>query len=193
MTLAAGATLSVIAAGGLWVASHLTWIRLRTFDHLGEPRTIPVSGSSWSAALVPMAAALVAVAIATLAVRGWPLRVLALVVAAVGAGAAYLGVGMWMIPDIALRAAEVQDIPIHIVIGADRVYGGPAITLVAAVLAVTAAVALLRAARRMAATDKYRIAANRTVQDADSDAELRSERDMWDSLDDGKDPTIGPT
>ncbi|MBB4854675.1 putative membrane protein (TIGR02234 family) [Mycobacteroides chelonae] len=190
--LLAGAGLLVIAAGGLWAASKLAWVRLRSFDGLGEPRTLSVSGADWSAALVPLAVALIAAAIATLAIRGWALRVLAVLVAAIGAGAAYLGVGLWAVRDVGPHAAEVKHIQVSTLIGADRLSGGAATTVIAAVVAVVAAVMLLRAADGTSDT-KYQTPAARQSEGTSVADKKQSERVMWDSLDGGQDPTVGPT
>lgn len=189
--LLTGAGLLLIAAGGLWGASKLTWVRLRSFDGLGEPRTIPVSGADWSAALFPLAVALVAAAIAILAIRGWALRILAVLVAIIGAGAAYLGVSLWAIRDVGPRAAEVKNVPVSTLIGADRLSAGATTTVIAAVVAVLAAITLLRAARGAVDT-KYQTPAARRTDGTDPAAKTQSERVMWDSLDDGNDPTLGP-
>ncbi len=181
----------MIAAGALWAASKFTWVRLRSFDGLGEPRTIVVSGADWSAALVPMAVALVAAAIAILAIRGWALRLLAVLVAIIGAGAAYLGVGLWAVRDVGPRAAGVKNIPVSTLVGADRLSDGAVVAVLAAVLAVLAAIILLRAARG-AVTTKYQNPAARRSDSADTADTNPSERVMWDSLDDGRDPTDGP-
>ena len=74
------------AAAGLWAASRLTWVDLRTFDGLGPPKLITLSGAAWSSALVPLALVLLATAVAALAVRGWPLRMLAVLVAVASSG-----------------------------------------------------------------------------------------------------------
>lgn len=182
----------VIAAGGLWAASKFTWVRLRSFDGLGEPRTVLVSGADWSAALVPLAVALVAAAIATLAIRGWVLRILAVLVAVIGAGSAYLGVSLWAIRDVGPRAAEVKNVQVSTLIGADRLSGGATTTVIAAAVAVLAAIALLRAAQGGADT-KYQTPAARRSESADPVDKKQSERVMWDSLDDGHDPTMGPS
>lgn len=189
--LVTGAGLLLIAAGGLWGASKFTWVRLRSFDGLGEPRTILVSGADWSAALVPLAVALVAAAIATLAIRGWALRILAVLVAVIGAGAAYLGVSLWAVRDVGPRAADVKNVPVSTLIGADRLSGGATTAVVAAVVVVLAAIALLRAARGVVDT-KYQTPAARRSDSADLGEKTQSERVMWDSLDDGQDPTVGP-
>ena len=72
-----------LAALGLWVASRLTWVvSPDSFDGLGQPKTTTLDGGAWSTALLPLALLLLAAAVAGLAVRGWPLRLLALLVAA---------------------------------------------------------------------------------------------------------------
>ena len=81
----------MIAAAGLWVASRMTWVEVRTFDGLGPPRTSEVAGADWSNALLPFAVLLLAAAVAGLAVRGWLLRGLAILVALVTLALGYLG------------------------------------------------------------------------------------------------------
>ncbi|MDM2645702.1 TIGR02234 family membrane protein [Mycobacteroides abscessus] len=190
-SLLMGAGLLVIAAGALWVASKFSWVRLRSFDGLGEPRTLMVSGADWSAALVPLAVALVAAAIATLAVRGWALRVLAVLVAIIGAAAAYLGVSLWAVRDVGPRAAEVKNVAVSTLVGADRLSGGATTAVLAAVVSVLAAITLLRAARGASAS-KYQTPAARRSEAVSPVDRGQSERVMWDSLDDGHDPTVGP-
>ena len=73
--------LLVVAAAALWAASRLPWVVIRSFDGLGPPKHVTLSGASWSTALLPLALLLLATAVAALAVRGWPLRVLAVLVA----------------------------------------------------------------------------------------------------------------
>src|ERR1700757_2125257 len=95
---------------GLWAAARLPWVDLRSSDGLGQPRSTILSGGSWSTALVPFAVLLLAAAVAAIAVRGWPLRLLAALVAVVGAAASYLGITLWTIPDVAPRAAYLADL-----------------------------------------------------------------------------------
>ena len=66
--------LLVVSALGLWVASRLPWVAVRSFDGLGQPKTSTLSGATWSNALLPLAVLLLAAAVAGLAVRGWLLR-----------------------------------------------------------------------------------------------------------------------
>lgn len=186
--------LLVAAAAALWGASRLTWVEVRSFDGLGQPKTAVLSGASWSTALVPLALLLVAAAVATLAVRGWPLRLLALLVSVASAGMAYLAVSLWVIHDIAVRAADLAEVPVADLIGTQRHYLGAIITLAAGVGALAGAVMLMRSAAKVrAGVAKYAAPAARreaAVQRDESGAAL-SERMIWDALDEGRDPT-GP-
>ena len=188
--------LLVLAALGLWVASLLPWVVIRTFDGLGQPKTTTLDGGAWSTALLPLALLMLAAAIAGLAVRGWPLRVLAVLVAAASAAAGYLAISQWVVPDVAVRAADLARIPVMFLVGSERRYTGAALTLAAAVCALLAAVLLMRSATAArGATTKYVAPAARRsavrsddvhIAGADDDA---SERMLWDALDEGRDPT----
>ena len=138
--------LLVAGAGGLWAASRLTWVDLRTFDGLGPPKLVTLSGAAWSSALLPLTLVLLATAVAALAVRGWPLRMLAVLVAVVSLATGYLAISMWVVPDVAVRAADLAHVPVLTLVGSQRHYPGPAITLVTAVCTLVGAVLLMRAA-----------------------------------------------
>ena len=107
-----------------------------------------LSGGSWSTALVPLALLLLAAAVAALAVRGWPLRVLAVLVAAASAGMAYLAISLWVIRDVAVRAAASGRGAGGGLVGTQRHYGGAVVTLVAAVCTLAGAVLLMRSAAK---------------------------------------------
>lgn len=186
--------LLVLAAGGLWAASRVTWVELRTFDGLGVPQTATLTGATWSTALVPLAVLLLAAAVAALALRGWLLRGLAVIVAVTSAGAGYLAVTMWTIGDIAVRAAYLAQVPIAALVGSRRDYLGAGIVLGAAVLMLVAAVLLMRAAvKGTAPAAQYAAPAERRAAvEGERPAETMSERMMWDALDDGSDPTRAP-
>ncbi len=195
-----GQVLLVVAALGLWVAGRLTWVVLRSSDGLGQPKTVTLTGSSWSTALLPVALLLLAAAVATLAVRGWPLRVLSLLLAAVSAAIAYLGISQWVVPDVAVRAADIVGIPVASLVGSERQYVGAMLTLAAGVVTLAAAVLLIRAgsagrsaAGRYAAPGARRSAAREPVDTAPTGQtpSTMSERKIWDALDEGLDPTAG--
>ena len=184
--------LLVVAAAGLWAASRLTWVDLRTFDGLGPPKLITLPGAAWSSALVPLALVLLATAVAALAVRGWPLRMLALLVAVASLATGYLAISLWVIPDVAVRGADIAHVPVLTLMGSQRHYPGPAITLATAICTLVAAVLLMRAAASARGTvTKYLTPAARRAL-AQPDEKTMSERMLWDALDEGRDPTDQP-
>lgn len=136
----------VLGAAVLWVASRLTWVEVRSFDGLGQPKTSTLTGAEWATALIPLALLVLAAAVAVLAVRGWPLRILAVLVAAASAGMAYLAITLWVIVDVAPRAANLAEVPVADLTGTERHFTGAVLTLVAAALVLAGAVLLMRAA-----------------------------------------------
>jgi uncharacterized membrane protein (TIGR02234 family) len=191
-TIRIAQALLVLAAAGLWAASRLTWIDLRTFDGLGPPNLVTLPGAAWSSALVPVALLLLATAVAALAVRGWPLRMLALLVAVASLATGYLAISLWVIPDVAVRGADIAHVPVLTLMGSQRHYPGPAITLATAICTLVAAVLLMRAAASARGTvTKYLTPAARRAL-AQPDEKTMSERMLWDALDEGRDPTDQP-
>ena len=191
-TIRIAQALLVVAAAGLWAASRLTWVDLRTFDGLGPPKLITLPGAAWSSALVPLALVLLATAVAALAVRGWPLRMLALLVAVASLATGYLAISLWVIPDVAVRGADIAHVPVLTLMGSQRHYPGPAITLATAICTLVAAVLLMRAAASARGTvTKYLTPAARRAL-APPDEKTMSERMLWDALDEGRDPTDQP-
>ncbi len=187
-----GQLFMVLAAGGLWLSSRMTWVEVSSFDGLGQPKTATLNGGAWSTALVPLALILLAAVLKSTVGPRWQLRLLAFVVGALSAAMAYLAISLWVVPDVAVRAAGIADVPVAELVGTQRHYGGAVITLVAAVLTLVGAVLLLRAPVKVVADDeKYeaparrREATRRRVTAGDD----MSERMMWDALDDGRDPT----
>jgi uncharacterized membrane protein (TIGR02234 family) len=188
--------LLVLASLGLWVASRMTWVVVRSFDGLGQPKTVSLSGSSWSTAMLPLALLLLAAAVAPLAVRGWPLRLLAVLVAVASAAAGYLAISQWVIPDVAIRGADLAQIPVASLVGSERHYPGAVLTFAAAICSLVGAVLLMRSARTgQASTTKYaapsarRSAARSDAGGATLEKGSMSERMIWDALDEGRDPT----
>lgn len=194
-----GAQLLLVAAAGvLWGAARLPWVLIRSFDGLGQPKQITLTGASWSTALLPLALLCLAAAVAAMAVRGWQLRVLAVVLAAVSLACGYLATSMWAARDITLRALDIAEIPLTSLLGTERRLSGAALSMVAAVGVLAAAVLLMRVAAHSAGrVTKYsapaeRRAAARDVaagERADPGGPQLSERMMWDALDEGRDPT----
>ncbi|ANI39874.1 TIGR02234 family membrane protein [Mycolicibacterium vaccae] len=179
--------LLVLAAAGLWAASRLTWVQISSFDGLGQPKTTDLAGSTWSTALIPLALLVLAAAVAALAVRGWPLRILAVLVAGASAGMGYLAISLWVITDDAVRAARLADVPVADLLDTQRHYTGAVITLIAALLSLLGAVLLMRSAtQRRGEAQRY---ARRAVTEDEVGDGTMSERMIWDALDEGRDPT----
>ncbi|MDG4668829.1 TIGR02234 family membrane protein [Mycobacterium sp. 236(2023)] len=179
--------LLVLSAAGLWGASRLTWVQITSFDGLGQPKTADLSGATWSTALVPLALLAVAAAVAVLAVRGWVLRVLAVLVAAASAGMGYLGISLWVVEDVAVRAARLAEVPVADLLGTERHYVGAVVTLLAAALSLVGAVLLMRSGTG-GRTEVARYA-RRPAAKAETPEAAMSERMIWDALDEGRDPT----
>ena len=179
--------LLVLSAAALWGASRMVWVDVQSFDGLGQPKTTALTGGTWSTALVPLAAILLVAAIAPIAVRGWRLGVLAVVIAGMSAVMGYLAISLWVIRDVAVRAVHLAGVPAADLVGTQRHYGGAILTLVAAVSTLVGAVVLLRSvAKPRPEVDRYE--RRRRAQSPPGDADA-SERVMWDALDEGRDPT----
>jgi len=187
-----GQLLLVVAAIGLWVAARLPWVDVTSADGLGQPKMSTLNGGTWSNALIPMAVLLLAAAIAGLAVHGWGLRVVAVLVAVVSLVLGYLGVSLVVMPDVAPRAIELAQVPVTALVSSQRHYLGAGLTAGAAIAALLAAVLLMRSAgsaRHTAA--KYAAPAAR--RSAARTGDVVSERGMWDAIDEGRDPTENDT
>ncbi|OBA90633.1 hypothetical protein A5662_22805 [Mycobacteriaceae bacterium 1482268.1] len=187
-----GQLLLVIAAGALWLASRMTWVAVSSFDGLGQPETATLNGGTWSTALVPVALILLAAALASTVGPKWQLRLLALVVGALSAAMAYLAISLWVVPDVAVRAANLAEVPVADLVGTQRHYWGAVVTLVAALLTLAGALLLLRApVKSESKSDKYQAPARRreTARRRAAAGDDLSERMMWDALDEGRDPT----
>lgn len=112
--------LLVVAAGALWMAARLPWVVIGSFDELGPPKEVTLTGASWSTALLPLALLMLAAAVAALAVRGWPLRALAVLLAAASFAVGYLGISLWVVPDVAARGADLAHVPVVTLVGSAR-------------------------------------------------------------------------
>jgi uncharacterized membrane protein (TIGR02234 family) len=187
--------LLVLSALTLWVASRMSWVDVTSFDGLGQPKSTTLNGATWSTALVPLALVALAAAVAALAVRGWVLRLVGGLVAVATVGMGYLGIGLWVIRDVAVRAADLAQIPVAALIDTQRHHVGAVLTLVAAVCALAGAVLLVRSAAKSRADGakapgKYLApAAKREAARQESPDDGMSERMIWDALDEGRDPT----
>jgi uncharacterized membrane protein (TIGR02234 family) len=200
LTIGIAQLLLVVAAGALWTASRLPWVVVRSFDGLGPPRDVTLNGASWSTALLPLAILMLVTALAAVAVRGWPLRVLAGLLAVASFAVGYLGISLWVLPDVAVRGAELAHVSLLSLVGSQRRYPGALAAVLAAVCTLVAAVLLMRSASirgsaREGTTKYVAPAARRSMarrDDAEAAAPEISERMIWDALDEGRDPTDRP-
>ncbi len=188
-TIRAAQVLLVVSAAGLWTASRLNWVELQTFDGLGPPKVVTLSGAGWSSALFPLALLLLATALAALAVRRWALRLVAVLLALASLATGYLAISTLEIRDVAARGAELAHVPVMELVGSKRHFAGPVITLLAAAGTLMAAVLLMRAAASAGRTATKYLAPAARRSAARRDHETPSERTMWDELDEGRDPT----
>jgi uncharacterized membrane protein (TIGR02234 family) len=184
----------LVAALLLWGASKLPWVEVASEDGLGPRKLTTLDGAQWSTVLIPLALLVAAAAVAALAVRGWPLRLLALLVAAASAGMAYLAITMWVVTDISVRAADLAHVSVMFLVGTNRHHWGAGLTLGAAVCTLAGAVLLMRAAGKEStkrAATKYTVPGSRpTVAEQGEGGDGRSERLIWDAIDEGHDPTV---
>lgn len=197
-TIRVAQLLLVAAAGALWAAARLPWVIISSFDGLGQPRQVEVSGATWSNALLPLALLALAAAVAAVAVRGWPLRLLAALLAAASSAAGYLAISMWVVTDVAARGAALADVSLITLVGSERRYVGAAVTLAAALGMLCGAVLLIRSAGTGGDAQAAKYSAPGGRRSAAQRAETGrgrsplSERMIWDALDEGRDPTGGP-
>jgi uncharacterized membrane protein (TIGR02234 family) len=139
---------------------------------------------------LPLAVRLLAAALAALAVRGWAMRPLAILLAAASFALGYLGITLITMPDVGPRGAALAGVEVVNLVSSERHLAGAVITLVSAGAVLAAAVLLMRSAATALggkAVDKY--SAPGAPRPAGS--EQLSERGMWDALDEGEDPTVG--
>src|SRR3954453_13219069 len=187
-----GQVLLAVAAGALWLASRVTWGQVRSVGRLGQPETSTVNRATWSTALVPLAVVLLAAVLKSTVGPWWQLRLLALVVGALSAVIAYLAISLWVMPDVAVRAAGLAEVPVAELVGTQRYYWGAVLTLIAAVTTLAGAVLLIRSpVKDESNDDKYEAPARRreAARRRAAAGDEMSERTMWEALDEGRDPT----
>ncbi len=179
--------LLLLSAGALWVASRMVWVDVQSFDGLGQPKTTALTGARGRRRWYRWRPSLLVAAVAPMAVRGWRLGLLAVIVAGVSAVMAYMAISLWVIRDVAVRAAHLAEVPVAELVGTQRHYGGAMLTLVAAVGALVGAVLLMRSvAKPRPEVDRYE---RRRSAPSPKDGAATSERAIWDALDEGRDPT----
>ncbi|MED5801636.1 TIGR02234 family membrane protein [Gordonia sp. Z-3] len=141
------AVLLAVSALALWSASRLVWCRVLASDGLAPPRTFEVKGSDWSPWLTPLALVLLAAILAAFSLRGWGLRVIAILVAAAGVLSAVPALSLITGGADSDYAASAADIPGRFqVLLITTVDWAAAVVLVGSLCSVLAGVLLLRVA-----------------------------------------------
>ncbi|KXP01490.1 TIGR02234 family membrane protein [Tsukamurella pseudospumae] len=197
--LALVALLLAGAAGAAWGAGRMSWMGVTLTDGLTDARTMEVAGHTWAPALSALWLVFLAAIAAGLALKTWARALVALIVAAAAIGTAYPALTvLTQEPDIGylekiLRGDAVMGNKDYISAVA-KTAGGPSVALVAGLLAVVAAALLVRGLRAGGMGSKYVSPAARRAQLEqrvfdDAAVEEASERDLWDALDGGEDPT----
>ncbi|ADG78657.1 TIGR02234 family membrane protein OS=Tsukamurella paurometabola (strain ATCC 8368 / DSM / CCUG 35730 / CIP 100753 / JCM 10117 / KCTC 9821 / NBRC 16120 /NCIMB 702349 / NCTC 13040) OX=521096 GN=Tpau_2045 PE=4 SV=1 [Tsukamurella paurometabola] len=195
--VAVASGLLLLAAGAVWGASRMTWMRVSVNDFLQPGRDVDIAGHTWASALNVLPLVFLAAIAAAIAVKGWARVAVAVVVAAAAIGSAFPALQvLTQEPDVAYIEQILELAPKDIVVQADKLVAGPATAVLGGVLAVIAATLLLRGQRGGGMDSKYTSPAARRAELEkrvfdDAAAEESSERDLWDALDSGDDPTEG--
>lgn len=156
------AVLMAAAAAAFWGASRLTWATVFAGDGMSPDRYLTVKGADWSPWLTPLALVLLAGILAAFSLRGWALRVLAVLVAAGGVLAAFPALSMATSGSDSLYAARAIDLADRYVVRLTTANAWVAIVVLAGTLGcVGAAVLLMRAASGAGMSSKYRTPAAR--------------------------------
>ncbi|GAA4679405.1 TIGR02234 family membrane protein [Gordonia humi] len=198
------ASLFLIAAALLlWISSRMRWAEVIAEDGLGEPRSFDVHGSDWSPWLVAVALLFVAGVVAQFAVRGWALWLVALILALAAIMSVFPGISLIGEGANNLFAARAIDLDPKYDVRAVLAFSTPGYVVIAgAVCAAIAAVFVVRGAAAGGMSSKYTSPAARREElerkvFAERERAARgettesdgNERLMWDSLDNGLDPT----
>lgn len=213
------AVLLLVSAVSIWVLSRLTWADLTAVNDKTLPRNYVVTGATWAPALVPTALVLLAAVVAIFAVKGWGMRILAVLLAAVSLLAMYPALSLINGQDQRAYAEKIAGVPPGIRVVDIEIKNWPVyLTLMAALPALVACVLLFRSAvRATGLSDRYqgpaarraslekKVFAGRThpqseltkensVESVDNQAKYVNEslddRQIWDALDAGNDPTL---
>ncbi|GAB84600.1 TIGR02234 family membrane protein [Gordonia rubripertincta] len=189
------AILMLATAAAFWGASRLTWATVSAEDGLSPQRTFDVKGSDWSPWLTPLALVYLAGIAAVLSVRGWGLRLVALLVAVGGVLAAFPAISLIVGGADSEYAADAGDIPDrYIALYTDTQWLPAALVLLGTVCAVAAAVVLLRVARGATMSSKYKTPAARREEletEIFADYERRKKAGAADTTQTGDTPAGG--
>ena len=134
LTIVIAQLLLVAAAVALWVASRLPWVVITVVRRAGAAQ----GGDAVRRGMVHGAAAVGAADAGRgrRGARGARLAAAGARGAARVAGLAvgYLGVSLWVLPDVAVRGADLAQVPVTTLVGSERQHWGAGLAVGAAVL-----------------------------------------------------------
>ena len=195
----------VLSAAGLWGASRLKFVTVAIDDDKAGASTKELVGSVWDPALVPLALAMLASLILSIAVQPMFRRVLGVVIVALAATASFRAVQLLTNGVDLARAKSIltsgaatqkQSDPVQIsdwaqvISGEVHSLGIVLVLLAAAVGVVGGGILILRPGQESKGHSRYETP---EVRRADAEEDLAenpdSARVLWDALDAGVDPT----
>ena len=201
--------LLLVSAVLLWAASRMVWLDVAAFNDQSGLAQRALTGGDWRPALVPLALGSVAAVAAVALVRATAARAVGVVIALLGVAA-----GALMVTSL----GEVDTGRVHSVVTSDEGLArtdagpgsagaesippwsevtevsvrpaGPAVAGAAAVALLGAGVVVMaRPARAVQRDDRYVTPAARREEAAAAGGDGDAGRDLWQELDDGRDPT----
>lgn len=202
-TQAVAAVLLIVAAALLWSAGRMTWVEYTSVDGLRPPVEATLDGGQWEPASTPLALLLVAGIAAMFAARGVLVRVVGALLALAGIAVAAQGFSaLFGDPDTG-RIVSIAELSAGAEVTAAQILVIPAVlTVLAGLLAIAAAIPLVLgrtgrqglsssyetpAARKAAAAES--VAAQSAAAKSGAAGEGLEQRQIWDALDAGADPT----
>nr|WP_187702665.1 TIGR02234 family membrane protein [Dietzia sp. SLG310A2-38A2] len=201
--------LLLVGAVLLWIASRMVWLDVVAFnDQSGEARR-SLTGGQWQPALVPLALGALAAVAAVALVRGTAARVVGAVIILLGVATGALLVS---------TVGGVDRDRVHSTVTGEEEFGrtnagpgtagaqavpewseiteistrspGPALTGAGALALIAAGtVPMIWPARKVRRDDLYVTPAARRADPPSGEATVDTGRDLWQELDDGRDPT----
>lgn len=189
----------VVSAVLLWSASRMTWVEYTSVDGLRPPVDATLDGGQWAPALTPLALLLIAGIAAMFAVKGLWVRVLGVLLGLAGIAVLVQGISavvgevdraqVLSIAELSagaeVTAASMQVLPVVLTILAGLLALAAALPLVLGIFARTGLSSTYEtpAARKEAARAAAKDRAERR------DSQDLQQRQIWDALDAGGDPT----
>lgn len=187
--------LLVVSAALLWSASRMTWVDYTSADGLRPPVDASLNGGEWAPALTPLALLLIAGIAAMFAVKGVWVRVVGALLGLAGIAAAALGVLAVAGDTDRAQVLSIAELSAGTQVTAATMQVFPVLlTILAGVLAVVAAVPLvLGRFGRTGLSSSYETPAARKAAAKETAAKRDNQdlqqRQIWDALDAGADPT----